>query len=117
MDIIKTLIALLTIGIAIYSFVSDDRKKQREKSSSTPPTSGWPREKSISITPSPPSPASPQPPAVPLVKPLAQVLPEEGGRVTSDTQEDFLYEKEEDSPETEDLRNAIIWGEILQRKF
>lgn len=118
-DIIQTLIALLTIGIAIYSFVSDARKKRR--SEGTPPASR-PDVQRVSHSVSP-SPAAMPVRHVPVSPPVFPALPDEGVRVTDDDDlESFPYNSmeeilEEEAAEAEDLRNAIIWGEILQRKF
>ena len=114
MDIIKTLITLLTIGIAVYSFVSDARKKRRD---AAPPPSPSQREAGMKFMSAPASAASPPRPLSQSPKVSHPELPEEGGRVTSDEDEGFMEETDDESPETEDLRNAIIWSEILQRKF
>lgn len=112
MDIIKTIIALVTVGIAVYSYMSDDRKKRRKESfqESVAPR---PQKVNTSVTSRP---ASPPPPLV-SSRPMAPELPEEGARVTSDEFESFPSTSAEENPEMDDLRNAIIWSEILERRF
>lgn len=113
MDIIKTIIALVTIGIAVYSYMSDDRKKRR-KESFQEPVAPRPQKVNTSVTSRP---ASPLPPPVVSFRPMAHELPEEGARVTSDEFESFPSTSAEENLEMDDLRNAIIWGEILERRF
>lgn len=60
------------------------------------------------------------PPAMPAVSeetlPIIEELPEEGGRITSDSPV-ILPPAAHPSAEVRALRNAVLWSEILKPKF
>lgn len=123
-DIVKTLIGLITIGLAIYSTVNERKKaspsaKKASAGPARPAATSRPAKAAASQLP-PRPPRQVRMPALAVMAAPAMAMPEEGERVTSDIPGDLTSSSPATEPEDDgldSLRSAVIWGEILNRKF